>query len=168
MRIALAAFAAVLAAVLCGGCTIDATVETTLKGMTLAFPRGEELSGQLLSESRDVPLKLSAPLEKPVSSVLVEAVVLEPLTGVQTLDFFRGITLVAHGSQDVELISLGQELLQPAPDGSLTLPVDVGLDADFIQSGLSIEADIEFIVPEVDWSVGETFELQLRGGTTLP
>lgn len=161
----------VLALVVMGaGCmSVDATVEAQVNADPLSFPQGGSLSGQLVDEARTVPVKFSSPLLKRLSSVQIESMLIKPAAGVNTLDFFRGITLTAvnNGSPDIKLISLGPELLQPQADGSLLLPVGVTLETAFVMQGLSIEADIEFIVPGVDWSITESFALSLQGGTTL-
>jgi hypothetical protein len=157
-------------ALFAGGCmSVDATVEASVNADPLSFPQGGTLSGQLVSEARTVPVKFSSPLLKRLSSVTIESMLIKPAKGVNTLDFFRGITLTAvnNGPTPIKLISLGPELLQPEADGSLILPVGVTLDTAFVVQGLSVEADIEFIVPGVDWSLTESFALSLEGGTTL-
>lgn len=155
---------------LLGGCmSVEATVETTVSIPGLSFPQGGSLSGQMVSASRTVPVKLTSPLLKELSNAQIESVLLRPMSGVNTLDFLRGLTLTAHNTDggDVALTSLGPELLQPNADGSLTVPVGVTFQADYLRGGLSVEATIEFIVPSQDWSVAEEFALQLHGGTTV-
>jgi hypothetical protein len=157
-------------ALLLGGCmSVDATVEAVVSVPGLSFPAGDYLAGQMVSSSQTVPVKLTSPLLKHLTNAEIESVLLRPTTGVNTLDFVRGLTLTAHSETqgDVPMTSLGPALLQPAADGSLTIPVGVTFQADYLRSGLMVEATIEFIVPAHDWSISEDFTIQLHGGTTL-
>lgn len=153
-----------------GGCmSVDATVEAVVTVPPLSFPAGRYLSGQMVSESQTVPVKLNSPLLKQLANAQIESVLFRPTSGVQTLDFVRGLALTAHSGAgpDMPLTSLGPALLQPAADGSLTVPVGVTFQADYLRGGLMVEATIEFIVPAEDWSITEEFSLQIHGGTTL-
>jgi hypothetical protein len=149
--------------------SVDATVEAVVSVPGLSFPAGNYLSGQMVSATRSVPVKLTSPLLKQLSNAEIESVLLRPMSGVNTLDFVRGLSLTAHSDMggDVPMTSLGPALLQPAADGSLTIPVGVTFQADYLRGGLMVEATIEFIVPAQDWSISEDFTLQLHGGTTL-
>ena len=149
--------------------SVDATVEAVVSVPGLSFPAGSYLSGEMVSATRTVPVKLTSPLLKQLANAEIEHVVIRPTSGVNTLDFVRGLSLTAHSDAggDVPMTSLGPELLQPADDGSLTVPVGVTFQADYLRGGLMVEATIEFIVPAVDWSISEEFALQLHGGTTF-
>lgn len=159
-----------LLALAAGGCmSVTADVEAIVGVPDQLFPGGGELSGQLISETRTAPVKLTTDLLHDVSTVRIESVRLRPSAGVHTLDFFRGITLTAKnsGTADLRLTSLGPELLMPDADGSLLLPIDVVADTALLHDGLAIEGTIDFIVPEVDWSLGQQFSLEVTGGSTL-
>jgi hypothetical protein len=162
------AAALVLAAAASGCMSVDATVEAVIAGPGLSFMEGGAWAGQLMSETQTVPIKLKSPLLRELASAEIESVTLRPTGGVHTLDFFHGISLIAHsdGSPPVPLVSLGPAELVPDADGSLTLPVQVVLEPSYF-TGLSIEATIQFVVPGEDWSLSEDFALQLTGSTTL-
>jgi hypothetical protein len=165
VRRALVGLALVLGGCISGNATVEAVV--TVPG--LSFPAGDYLSGQLVSESQTVPVKLNSPLLKELGDAEIESVLFRPMTGVHALDFVRGLMLTAHSDYGpaMPLTSLGPELLVPNDDGSLTVPVGVTFTSDYLRGGLSVEATIQFIVPAQDWSIAEDFTLQLHGVTPL-
>lgn len=135
-----------------------------------SFPGAGPAAGHETTMTLTVPLEQDNPLVSEVATAQVQSVRFVPKAGVTALDFFRSakIVLAADGAPDLTVIDAGAAQLQVAPDGSLTLPVVLDLDAKkYLVDSLHIDATLDLIAPANDWTLGIDITLSVSGGTTL-
>jgi hypothetical protein len=162
---------AVLAMGAVGCIRVDAEVEGITQAVSeQSFPGAGAYAGHETAMTFTVQLSPNNDLVSKVATAQVKNVRLEPKSGVQKLDFFKGITLAlrAEGAPMLKLINVGEEQLKPGADGAIELPVVVDFDASkYLQETLTVEATLDLLAPADDWSMGMEFTLNVTGGTTL-
>jgi hypothetical protein len=163
---------ALLAAAAVGCVRVDAKVSgITASAGTSSFPGAGVAGGTEMSVTNSFKLdKSDNSLLSEVESATVHSVKLTPTSGVTMLDFFRQVDIVikADGAADLTLISANADMLVPAADGSLTLPVNVNFEpALYLKQAVNVDATIDMVAPANDWALGIELTLSVDAGTTL-
>lgn len=165
--------ALVLLAAVAGGCVrVDAKVSgITASAGSSTFPGAGVAGGTEMSVTNSFKLDNSDnSLIAKVESATVQSVKLSPASGVTTLDFFRQVDIVikADGAPDLTLISADADMLVPAADGTLTLPVNLNFEpALYLKQAVNVDATIDMVAPADDWALGIELTLSVNAGTTL-
>lgn len=154
-----------------------ARVDANVKGITQSagqqdFPGAGQYAGNEMAMSTNFMLtpNLNSLVDKLVSAKL-DKVQLVPKSGITSLDFLRrlDITVQVDGAPDLNVITADDPaMLTPAADGSITLPVALGLNPEqYLKSTMNIQTTLDIMAPADDWTLGIMVTLDVDAGTNV-
>lgn len=154
----------VLVLLLASGCyQVDADVSglSTSAGQE-SFAGAGPAAGQSVAIDRLLEFDGGSKLASTLRAARIDTVTLSPASGVASLDFLSSLTLILHRpGGDLPLVDASGKMT--APDGTVTLPVNVDVDPSLLAGPIEVAAAVRFIAPARAWSMRVEASLTVHG-----